>query len=79
MEAQKMETKHEKFLRLAESRTNSALKQISLLGNLANTKNYDYTSEEFDQITKTLKDAVKQLELQVEYNQSALNSSFKIK
>lgn len=74
-----METKHAKFLRLAEARTNSALKQISLLGNLTNTKNYEYSPAEFDQITKTLKDAVKQLELQAEYNHSALDSSFKIK
>ena len=35
------ETKKEKFTRLAEARTNAALKQIALLGNLANTSNYE--------------------------------------
>lgn len=38
-----METKQQKFERLAEHRMNDTLKKLKLLGNLANKKNYDYT------------------------------------
>ncbi len=56
------ETKRDKFIRLAESRMNNALKQIQLLGNLANTSNYDYTEEDVDKMIRTLRKAVNELE-----------------
>ncbi len=56
------ETKREKFVRLAESRMNNALKQIDLLSNLSNTRAYEYTKEDVDKIVKTLKNAVAELE-----------------
>ena len=34
------ETKREKFVRLAENRTDNALRNINLLGNLSNKSNY---------------------------------------
>ena len=40
------ETKNERFRRLAESRGNRLIREISLLGNLANQKNYSYSEEE---------------------------------
>lgn len=57
------ETKREKFTRLAEARTNNALKQISLLANLANTSNYEYDVHDVDKILKTLRSAVNELEV----------------
>lgn len=56
------ESKKDKFVRLAENRMNSALKQIELLGNLSNTNTYDYTDEYVEQIVRTLKNAVSDLE-----------------
>ena len=56
------ETKREKFVRLAESRMNNALKQIELLSNLSNTRAYEYTKEDIDKMVKTLKSAVSDLE-----------------
>ena len=56
------ETKREKFIRLAEGRTNNALKQIELLGNLSNQSAYEYLEEDVDKIIKTLKGAIKELE-----------------
>ena len=56
------ETKRNKFVRLAESRMNNALKQIELLENLSNTSNYEYTDNDVDLIIKTLKSAVSDLE-----------------
>jgi len=56
------ETKREKFVRLAESRVNWTLKEIKLIGNLANKCNYDYTKSDVDKIIKSLKKAVSDLE-----------------
>ena len=57
-----METKREKFIRLAENRVNSTIKEINLIGNLANKSNYDYTKDDVDKIIKTLKKSVSDLE-----------------
>ena len=54
-----METKRDKFVRLAEKRMENVLKGISLLGNLANCSNYDYTEADAAKIIKTLKNYLK--------------------
>ena len=48
------ETKAERFKRLAESRVNRALKEIQLIGNLANKNNYEFTSEQASKIVAAL-------------------------
>lgn len=53
------ETKREKFVRLAEARTNKILDQIRLLGNLSNKGNYDYTDEDVRKIFAALDKEVK--------------------
>ncbi len=49
-----METKSEKFKRIAENRTNRIIEQIRVLGNLSNTSNYEFTMDEVDQIFKSI-------------------------
>lgn len=49
-----MEDKHERFLRLAESRTNTVIQKIHLIGNLANRSNYDYNEDEVSEIFKAI-------------------------
>ena len=44
----------EKFARLATKRVNSAIKAISLIGNLSNKSNYDYSDEDVTKIFKAL-------------------------
>ena len=39
----KDETKREKFVRIAEARTNKILNMIQFLGNCSNTSMYEYT------------------------------------
>ena len=46
----KQETKREKFVRLAEARTNKIIDMLQLLGNCSNTSAYDYTSQDVDKI-----------------------------
>lgn len=44
----------EKFVTLAEARTNKALNAIRLLGNLSNKASYKYTEDQVNQIFETL-------------------------
>ncbi len=44
------ETRTDRFKRLAQARGDRLIREISLLGNLANRKNYDYTPEEVEQL-----------------------------
>lgn len=48
------ETKHERFIRVAESRTNKILDLIRLLGNCSNRMNYEYTEDEVRSIFETI-------------------------
>ncbi len=61
-----MESKEEKFKRLAVSRVNKALKQIRLLGNLSNQSLYEYPDRYIPQIEQAilneLKEAIYKLE-----------------
>ena len=42
------ESRNERFRRLAVSRGDRLIREISLIGNLANRKNYDYTEDEVE-------------------------------
>lgn len=44
------ESKHDKFVRIVEARTNKAGEMIRLIGNCANTSSYDYSEEEVKKI-----------------------------
>lgn len=55
----KQETKREKFIRIAENRTNKIILMIQLLGNCSNRSAYEYTEKDvadiFGAIEKELK------------------------
>jgi len=53
------ESKRERFVRLAESRTNKVLDQIRLLGNLANRGNYSFTEEDAKRIFSAIEKEIK--------------------
>jgi hypothetical protein len=44
------ETRNERFRRLAATRGDRLIREISLLGNLANRKNYDYSPDEVERL-----------------------------
>jgi hypothetical protein len=58
--APKGETSRDKFLRLAQARTDAALKKISLVGNLAGS-GYQSELSEAKQIIEALTEAVEQV------------------
>ena len=68
-----IETKKEKFIRLAEKRVNNALKQISLVGNLANKNFYDYDKNQVSKILRALKDEIAKIEKEFDNYISSIN------
>ncbi len=56
-----MESKEDKFKRLANARVNNAIKQLELIGNLSNSASYDYTDDEVRKIMGTLNQKVKEI------------------
>lgn len=54
------ETKREKFVRLAEARTNKIIDMIQLLGNCSNANVYDYTMEDIDKIFSAIESELKE-------------------
>lgn len=54
-----METKREKFVRIAEARTNKIIGMVRLLGNCSNKANYDYTDADVQKIFTALEKEIK--------------------
>ena len=52
----------EKFVRLAESRTQGALNAIRKIGNLSNKRAYECTEADVKKIVKALRDAIGDME-----------------
>lgn len=70
--------KREKFVRLAEGRTQSALDAIRKLGNLANTRAYDYDPDDIKKIIKALRDATNEVERKFGSSSGDRESKFKL-
>lgn len=49
-----MRDKREKFVQLAESRVNRAIKDIRLIGNLSNRSAYSYTEDDIRKIFRAI-------------------------
>lgn len=60
------ESKREKFVRLANSRVNRALKNIRIVGNLANRSRYEYTEGDLEKIMKALRSELRTLQKRFE-------------
>jgi mitochondrial fission protein ELM1 len=72
-----MESRNEKFVRLAESRTNKVIKMLESISNLSNTKSYNYTDDQVKQIFRAID---KQLsKTKASFNRQRGKSTFKIK
>ena len=54
MKKQAEESKHDKFVRLAEARTNKIIDTLQLLGNCSNTSVYEYTEGEVEEIFQAI-------------------------
>lgn len=57
-----MKNKRENFVKLATHRLEKAVHYIELLGNLSNTRDYEYTEEDLKKIKRALDEAKKAME-----------------
>ena len=71
------ETKHERFIRLAESRTQRALKSIQVIGNLSNRSRYEYSDQDIERIVGALRREVRTLEQR--FNAANSRNEFKLR
>lgn len=53
------ETKRDKFVRIAEARTNKIISMIQLLGNCSNQSSYEYTERDINDIFNTIEKELK--------------------
>lgn len=54
------ETKRERFVRLAEARTNKIIDMVQLLGNCSNTSSYEYTEADVEKIFSAIEASIKE-------------------
>ena len=56
-----METKNERFNRLASKRTNEVIEKLRILGNLSNKSSYSYSEADLNKIFRTIDEALKEV------------------
>ena len=70
--------KHEKFRRLAESRTNKALDAIGRISNLSNRTIYAWDEAEVEKVVEALRDAVAEVEARFASPKGKPGAKFKL-
>lgn len=70
------ETKREKFVRLAEARTNKIIDMLQLLGNCSNSSVYDYTQQDVDKIFTAIEAEVREAKKKFNKIESKKSSRF---
>ena len=73
-----MSEKREKFVKLAEGRTRTALDAIRKIGNLSNRRAYEFEDQDVKKIIKALRDAAGDLEKKFGSASSPEKDSFKL-
>lgn len=66
MDSENDKIKEERFLRIAENRTNTILQTLRLLGNCSNTNNYKYTDAQVKQIFSAIENELKMTKMKFE-------------
>lgn len=74
-----MRDRRERFVALAEARTDRALEAIRLLGNLSNRSNYEYTQADVSQILRALDSEIKSLRSRFAEVDGGPDRSFRLK
>ena len=70
------ETKREKFVRLAEARTNKIIDMIQLLGNCSNSNVYDYTQQDVEKIFAAIENEVREAKKKFNKTESKKGTRF---
>ena len=70
--------KSAKFVELATSRVNRSLKELALVGNLANRSNYQYTDEQAKKIIRALQVGLEQVKSRFSSGGALNQSNFEL-
>ncbi|MBU2527594.1 MAG: hypothetical protein KKC03_13435 [Bacteroidetes bacterium] len=73
-----MRDKRKKFVELTEARVNRAIKDIRLIGNLANRSAYDYSEEDAKQIFRALQKELESAKSRFTGDAGGKDSEFKL-
>ena len=79
MAGKENESKRERFVRLAEARTNKIIDMIQLLGNCSNSSAYEYTQQDVDQIFSAIEAEVREAKKKFTKNEPTKNTRFTLK
>jgi transcription elongation GreA/GreB family factor len=71
--------KTQKFIQLAESRVNRAIKDIRLIGNLSNKNAYSYSKDDVKRIFRAIQKEIEIAKIRFEGDTDKSNQSFKLK
>jgi len=71
--------KREKFVKLAETRTQAALDAIRKIGNLSNKRAYEYTDADVKAIMKALREATAEMERKFSASSGDTFNNFKLR
>lgn len=70
------ETKREKFVRIAEARTNKIINMIQLLGNCSNQSLYEYSQKDVNKIFNTIQTELDEVKKRYSKQDSQKGSKF---
>lgn len=73
------ETKKEKFIRIAEARTNKIIDMIQLLGNCSNQAIYEYTNSDVDKIFGAIEFELREAKRKFNKIEGKKNTRFSLK
>ena len=73
------ETKRERFVRLAEARTNKIIDMIKLLGNCSSLSTYEYTQQDVDKIFSAIESELREAKKKFAKTDANRNTKFTLK
>ncbi len=73
----KKETNRERFVRIAEARTQKIIDMIDLLGNCSNQYNYEYTQKDVEKMFTAIESALESSKARFTTENSNKNTRFK--
>lgn len=73
------ETKRDRFVRLAENRTNKIISMVQLLGNCSNTSIYEYSDSDVEQIFSAIEASVREAKRKFTKTETVKSNKFTLK
>lgn len=73
------ESKRERFVRLAENRTNKIINMVQLLGNCSNTSTYEYTDSDIEKIFNAIENSVRDAKRKFSKSEATKTTKFTLR